>query len=71
MKQLWAFETQEKLDAFCSVLKVQEIVYEIISMTKEKNVDSCWILMIDERDFKEAKKLLLHHRKRRTSIDKL
>lgn len=71
MKQLWTFETQEKLDAFCSVLKEQEIEYEITSTTKDKIVSDGLILMVDDRDYKNAKKILLHHRKRRTSIDKL
>jgi len=71
LKQLWTFETQAKLDAFCSVLKEQEIDCEITSTTKDKTVNDGLILMVDDQDYKNAKKLLLHHRKRRTSIDKM
>ena len=71
LKTLWTFENQDKLEKFCSILKEQGIEYEIKSRNREKVLNSGSILNIDERDFEKAKKLLLKHRKRRTSIDKL
>ena len=70
MKPLWTFDNQDKLDGFCSILKEQGIVYEIKTSSKGKNESTGLLINIDDRDFEKAKKLLLKHRKRRTSIDK-
>jgi hypothetical protein len=71
LKTLWTFENQDKLEIFCSILKEQGIGYEIKTSNKEKTINNGSILDIDEHYFEKAKKLLLKHRKRRTSIDKL
>jgi hypothetical protein len=64
MKTLWTFETREKLTKFVEVLASNEIGYE--TQTKSKTEHS---VLVDERDYAAARKLLLKHRERRTSAD--
>ena len=67
MKTLWTFENQEKLDAFCSLLKEQEVNYEIGATTEMKIAKSKLTISLEEGDYEKAKKLLLKHRKRKST----
>jgi hypothetical protein len=66
MTVLWTFENQEKLQRFAEVLASNDIAYETGS---EKLPNSLVTLSVDEADYVKAKKLLMKHRKRRTSAD--
>lgn len=66
MTVLWTFENQEKLQRFAEVLASNDIAYVIGS---EKLPNSLVTLSVDEADYVKAKKLLMKHRKRRTSAD--
>jgi len=66
MTVLWTFENQEKLKRFAEVLASNDIAYEIGS---EKLPNSLVTLSVDEADYADAKRLLMKHRKRRTSAD--
>ena len=66
MTVLWTFENQEKLQRFAEVLASNDIGYEIGS---DKLPNSLVTLSVDEADYIKAKKLLMKHRKRRTSAD--
>lgn len=67
MKALWTFETREKLDKFLSIINEHNIPYELSSTG---NKDTNIALSVDGNDYTQAKKLLLKHRKRRTSSDR-
>lgn len=66
MTVLWTFENQAKLERFAEVLASNGIEYETGS---EKGPNSLVTLSVDEADYVKAKKLLMKHRKRRTSAD--
>lgn len=66
MTILWTFENQEKLQRFAEVLASNDIAYETGS---GKGPNSLVTLSVDEADYAKAKKLLMKHRKRRTSAD--
>lgn len=69
MKLLWRFESHIKFEQFTSILDDHNISYEV-SPDKQnaKNRDEIE-LSVDEKDYEKAKRLLLKHRKRRTSSD--
>lgn len=69
MKTLWTFDTQPKLEEFVSVLKNHDIAYEIASKGDPHKPINHVTVAVEERNFEKAKKLLLKHRKRRTSRD--
>lgn len=63
MIKLWTFETIEKVELFSAILKENGIEYE----TAKKNAAINELtLSVNELDFKEAKKLLIKFKKRRT-----
>ena len=67
MKALWTFETREKLDKFLPIVDEHDIAYELSSTgSKDTNIT----ISVDENDYTKAKRLLLKHRKRRTSSDR-
>ena len=63
---LWTFDAQAKLERFIEVLKSNNIEYEV---GNSKNPNSLVTLSVEEDDYEKAKKLLMKHRKRRTSRD--
>ena len=69
MKVLWKFESRVKLDPFITILERHNITYEISSTNQTSNSSGALILSVDENDYEKAKKLLMKHRKRRTSGD--
>ena len=64
MVTLWTFDAQAKLDRFAEVLKSNDIAYEV---GNPKNPNSLVTLSVNEDDYEKAKKLLMRHRKRKTS----
>ncbi len=69
MKTLWTFDTKAKLDEFVVVLKQRGIAHEIASKSDPQKSNNAVTVSVNEEDFEDAKKLLLKHRKRRTSRD--
>jgi|WetSurMetagenome_2_1015567.scaffolds.fasta_scaffold518793_1 hypothetical protein len=66
---LWTFSNEMKMNKFIDVLKQNSIEYEIqseISKTRGNTGNSIAVL---DKDFDKAKKLLIRHRKRKTSAD--
>jgi len=69
MKTLWTFDTKAKLDDFVAVLKQHDIAHEIASKSEPGKSKNQVTISVEEADFEFSKKLLLKHRKRRTSRD--
>jgi aspartokinase len=63
---LWTFENQPKLEHFADVLKSNDIEYEV---GNQQASNSQVTISVNERDYTKAKKLLMKHRKRKTSSD--
>jgi hypothetical protein len=67
---LWTFDTRESLDRFAAVLDSNGLGYEV--QTRKETVaggaDGV-VIVVDEADYGAARKLLLRHRKRKTSSD--
>ena len=63
---LWTFDAQAKLERFTEVLKSNNIEFEV---GNSKNPNSLVTLSVEEDDYEKAKKLLMKHKKRRTSRD--
>ena len=66
---LWTFENEEKLNKFKDILKNNDIEYEIQSKNKQDSKDSGLVIAVIKNDYVKAKKLLMRHRKRKTSAD--
>ena len=66
VKVLWTFEDRAKLEKFTAVLKMHEMAYEINSKTSEKNTNQLTV-SVENADYENAKRLLMRHRKRKTS----
>ncbi len=64
MRELWTFPSREKLEKFSPTLEAHEIPYE----ARAKGANQHTIL-VEERDYAKARKLLLKHKERRTSAD--
>jgi hypothetical protein len=69
LKVLWSFEDETKLRQFAAILDEHGIFYEIRAKTEKKTPSKGVSLSVYEDDYEKAKKLLLKHRKRRTSSD--
>jgi hypothetical protein len=69
LKTLWTFETLPKLEEFGVILQNHDIAYETASKSQQQKANNEVTISVDEKDFEKAKKLLLKHRKRRTSRD--
>jgi hypothetical protein len=65
---LWTFENQEKMNKFIDVLKQHEIEYEIHSKMEAGKASGLSVVVYED-DYEKAKKLLIRHRKRKTSAD--
>jgi|GEM_PF-2694927 len=71
MVQLWTFETREGLDRFAAILDGRGMAYEI--QTKKAQVadgPDGLVIVVAASDYPEGRRLLLRHRKRRTSADR-
>ncbi len=69
MKALWTFENQAKLDSFTAILREHEIAYETTVKDPKSKNNTDITVSIDEREYAQAKRLLLKHRKRRIGSD--
>ena len=69
MKTLWTFDTQAKLEDFVAILQKHDVACEIASKGNPGKPNNEVTVSVDEQDFEKAKRLLLKHRKRRTSRD--
>ena len=69
MKLLWQFENHKKLEQFSAILDNHSISYEIDSDKQAIKQKDKIALFVEEDNYELAKKLLLKHRKRRTSSD--
>jgi hypothetical protein len=69
LKTLWTFDTQAKLEEFAAILQKHEIAYEIASKSNPQKTNNDVTVSVEDKEFEKAKKLLLKHRKRRTSRD--
>jgi len=64
---LWTYENQAKTDPFIASLREAGIPYETQSKAKQKGQIGEVTIYVDEKDYARAKKILMRHRKRRTS----
>lgn len=71
MVELWTFETRESLDKFAVSLEVHGLAYEVRNRRMEpaQGADG-QVIAVAEADYAAARKILLRHRKRRTSADR-
>lgn len=67
MTNLWTFENQGKAEPFIASLKNADITFEIQTKSKQKTTDSEVTILVDEREYEKAKRMLIKHRKRRTT----
>jgi hypothetical protein len=69
--QLWTFETRESLDRFAATLDARGMVYEVRTRGMEiaQGADGL-VIAVAEADYAAARRLLLRHRKRRSSADR-
>jgi len=67
MRDLWTFETKEKLDAFVAVLRNHEIPYQLLSKGKRIVSDNGLIVSVDEGDYEKARKFLKIFRRNSTN----
>jgi hypothetical protein len=65
MVTLWTFENQAKLDQFTGILKQNGMAYEV----ENGKTGGGLVISVEEADYQKAKRLLMKHRKRRTSGD--
>ncbi|HUX42649.1 MAG TPA: DUF2007 domain-containing protein [Rectinemataceae bacterium] len=66
MKILWTFEDRAKLEKFTAVLEKNEMPFEINSKTTEGSTNQLTVSVEDD-DYENAKRLLMRHRRRKTS----
>jgi len=69
LKLLWRFESHIKFEQFTAILDSHNISYEINPNKPNAKTKDEIELSVDEKDYEKAKRLLLKHRKRRTSSD--
>jgi len=63
MTVLWTFEDKPKLDQFIALLEENGIEHEV---GKAKSAINELTVSVEDRDYREAKKLLVKHKKRKT-----
>lgn len=66
LKILWTFEDRAKLEKFTAVLEKNEMPFEINSKTTEGSTNQLTVSVEDD-DYENAKRLLMRHRRRKTS----
>jgi hypothetical protein len=66
--QLWTFESRENLDRFAAILDEHGLAYEVQNKKGEaaKGPDGV-VITVATADYAKGRRLLLRHRKRRTS----
>jgi hypothetical protein len=64
LKELWTFAQKNRLERFLDLVRKHELEYEVVEKGKGSGG---YTVSVDEKDYVEAKRLLLEHRKRRTT----
>lgn len=67
MRDLWTFETKEKLDAFIAVMQNNEIPYQVLSKDKRIVAANGLLIAVEEADYAKARNLLKIFRKNSTN----
>ncbi len=70
MTILWTFDSQAKAQPIVGSLDYAGISYEAQTKAKAKGTNSEVTLLVDEKDYVRAKKILMKHRKRRTPSER-
>ena len=70
MTILWTFDSQAKAQPLLGSLDYAGISYEAQAKAKQKGSNSEVTLFVDEKDYIQAKKILMKHRKRRTPSER-
>ena len=65
--KLWTFESQTKANAFTPSLEGAEITFELVSKGAQKTSNSEVTIMVEDREYEQAKRLLMRHKKRKTA----
>jgi hypothetical protein len=69
--KLWTFESRDRLDRFAPILDKHGLGYEIQTKGSEPATGADGlVIVVAQADYDEARRLLLIHRKRRTSADR-
>ena len=66
LKILWTFEDKAKLEKFAAVLHEHEIAFEVNAKSKERSTNQL-TLSVEDYEYEHAKRLLMRHRKRKSS----
>lgn len=67
MVKLWTFENQTKTNAFTPSLEIAGITFELVSKGTQKTSNSEVTIMVEDREYEQAKRLLMRHKKRKTA----
>ena len=67
MVKLWTFENQTKTNAFTPSLEIAEISFELVTKGTQKAANTEVTIMVEEREYEQAKRLLMRHKKRKTA----
>ncbi len=67
MVKLWTFENQTKASAFTVSLEIAEISFELVSKGTQKTSNTEVTIMVEDREYEQAKRLLMRHKKRKTA----
>jgi hypothetical protein len=67
LRTLWTFENQAKVDLFVAILQEADISYETLAKGKANSPNGEVVISVAEREYEQAKKLLMKYRKRRTT----
>jgi hypothetical protein len=65
--KLWTFENQTKTNAFTPSLEIAGITFELVSKGTQKTSNSEVTIMVEDREYEQAKRLLMRHKKRKTA----
>lgn len=67
MVKLWTFENQTKTNAFTPSLEIAGISFELVTKGTQKAANTEVTIMVEEREYEKAKRLLMRHKKRKTA----
>jgi hypothetical protein len=67
LTKLWTFENKAKLDSFIPVLESNDIPYRVLSRGLKDDTENGLVVSVDEGDYEEARKLLIHYRRKNTN----
>jgi hypothetical protein len=67
LRDLWTFESKEKMDAFVEILQRHEIPYQILMKGRQIASDLGMIVTVEEGDYTRARRLLKIYRRNSTN----